>query len=131
MITEAATEKKPKRGRPRLAPVEFDRLLEFKGPGQSRRNHTNLFHAGFAQAVMMKGLDVENDEDLAATEFGWLFCPKPRWGLLSELGRFVDHDTIREYARQICELKPGAKRGIAILRRIRTGIRPEAHLQNW
>jgi hypothetical protein len=46
---------------------------------------------------------------------------KIRASILVELGRVDDDETLWDFARKICELKPLAKDAIALIRRWRTG----------
>jgi|SRR5579884_2719887 len=41
--------------------------------------------------------------------------------ILTELGRIKDEDTLRDIARQICEIKPRCKDALVMIRRWRTG----------
>ena len=47
-----------------------------------------------------------------------------RHTILAELGRIEDEDDLRSIARQICELKPGSKEAVAMIRQWRTGKSP-------
>ena len=46
---------------------------------------------------------------------------KPRWTILSELGRVRDPDTVRDMAAQLCKEKPKAAIAVSTIRELRTG----------
>jgi len=48
-------------------------------------------------------------------------------GILAELGRIRDADTMRAVALRICELKPSTKEAVAIIRRFRLRREPPAN----
>jgi len=61
--------------------------------------------------------------------FEWLVGTAPDWrgmkrGILSELGRLLEEELIREVALELCQRKPTRREAIAYIRRVR-GVRKE------
>src|SRR5262245_22727326 len=110
---------KPLRGRPRVM-TRVDRLMleNINGNAKSERSLQNTHYRIRAMAFL-------RDDD----RFKWLFDEEAgTWqrGILAELGRLQDGETIKAYAARICELKPKTKDAIVMLRRARIGKSPKA-----
>jgi hypothetical protein len=115
-ISEAASKK---RGRPKAWSEAAMAVSRFCVPDVKTTRH--LQNVAYRQLAMGY---LANDP-----AFAWL-CDSERmtagdaaWrpGILAELGRFLEEETIKAYAARICELKPKTKDAIAMLRRARTG----------
>jgi hypothetical protein len=118
----AAAAVKPKRGRPRRWPADFEMLSKFMvGEGKSPRHLRDMAYLNRAMFAL------RDDSD----RFGWLFPPTGRWrrSLLAELGRIDDPEEMAAVADMICEHKPTTKKAIKIIRRARLGREPSASME--
>jgi hypothetical protein len=115
---------KPKRGRPRVIPADWERALTPTGifiDCNSDRAKQNIFYRSQALRVLGYGKDpmfswLADIEGMRTNE------PKSlRSSILAELGRIQDEETLRAVALQICELKPKARDASAMIRDARRG----------
>jgi len=117
--SEAASEKR-RRGRPRLTNAALDDILKFIGPDiQTRRGLLNVFYRQLALDVLQLDPRFAWVADGTKMKAGVRGAWKP--GILTELGRIRDADTMRAVAFRICELRPKTKEAVAIIRRFRLG----------
>jgi hypothetical protein len=123
-ISENFSEK-PRRGRPPVMNPELEkRCRRAAGMFQhsSRRANVNEYYFYEAMGALWPDGDAEQEEANKVT-FAWLGDPSTQKGtkntIVSELGRLVDPDTIREAARQICERKMRTREAVVRLRRLR------------
>lgn len=113
-----------KRGRPKRFDDNTEAVLEATGlftEITSERARTNIMYRQLALSVLM-GANTNN-------KYGWLFdfeClssqksgARPKFTLLSELGRIADPAGICDMAAWLCEHKPSTREGILIIRRYR------------
>lgn len=122
-IPEAASKKK--RGRPKAWGEVVMAISQSCVPNvRTRRHLQNVSYREFAIGCLVDD-----------PQFAWLCDGRKMqsgepgaWqpGILAELGRFLDKETIKAYATRICELQPKTKDAIVMLRRARTGKSPEA-----
>lgn len=107
--------KNRKRGRPPIfdpVSTELSNAIWDDGP-KSRRGLQNYQYMTRALAAM------GNERD---TKYRWLYSPeKVRFTILYELGRLQDEEDIRDFAEQICEMKPKSKDAVAMIRNWRLG----------
>jgi hypothetical protein len=112
--SEAAPETppKPRRGRPRATPPEFDYFMARLGDDdKSRRTIVKRFHLSRAASVL-------EDEE----RFGYIVgSDKPRMDILAELGRIENDETLMEIADCICSRKMKTKDAITAIRWYRLG----------
>lgn len=121
-ISEAASEKqKPlKRGRP---PAFCQAQMNFyKGLFPEIRTRRGLQDRAYA----LQAYDVLKDD----RGFEWL-CSTPekinastgelQFSILGALGRITDPEALKAVAREVCRLKPSARRAVVMIRRWRTG----------
>jgi hypothetical protein len=106
------TPPKPRRGRPRATPPEFDYFMARLGDDdKSRRTIVKRFHLSRAARVL-------EDEERFAYIVG---SGKPRMDILAELGRIENDATLMEIADYICRHKMKTKDAITAIRRYRLG----------
>jgi hypothetical protein len=104
-ISETVSQK-PKRGRPPLLSAEAMAMWGSLMPGATPRTIQNFYYQFRAQGFLK--------DDPAC---GWLTGHGSRRQLLlSELGRIPNDADLVHVARSICEMKPTAKRGVAMIR---------------
>ena len=120
---ENVTEK-PKRGRPRSTPPDWDLIMRRVGQTGTPRTLVNFYYTSRAMAVLNLKSIPEDDP------LRWLYDPtlaahNERAGfkqtILSELGRIPDDQLLRAVALQVCELKPKTRDAIIMIRRLRVG----------
>lgn len=120
-ITENISQNR-KPGRPRKFSADIEAISDAIGlftDSKTRRNRLNILHRQRALSVMGN-----NAEGLT-----WLFdkegfqrgSVKIKQGILSELGRIDDDESLIAIARQLCELKPTTREAVAMVRRWRLG----------
>jgi hypothetical protein len=119
---EAASEKGPRRGRPK---VFDDRLLEAIGSGGPNTRRGQQERA-YAYAAMKRAGILEEPSEGTKSRLGWLVDgERARWGILAQLGRIEDPETFREALAWVLEERPKAKDAEATIRRMRTGRVPQ------
>ena len=124
-LPEAVSEKR-RRGRPRLTNEALDGFLTFCGPEiQTRRGLLNVFYRELALDVLQLDPRFAWVADGAKMTAGVRGAWKP--GILTELGRIRDADTMRAVALRICELKPKTREAVAMIRRFRLNREPPAN----
>jgi hypothetical protein len=120
-ISEAASEKK--RGRPRVITEKDATIIEYVSPDvKTERGRQNVYYRLRATNALLGDSAFSwlcDRESMHAGEGKW------RKGLLSELGRIPNLDDLKTVAAEICKIKPKAKEGIRLIRRLRIGRTPE------
>jgi hypothetical protein len=112
---EAASENppKPRRGRPRATPPEWDGMASWTLSGKTRRTVVKQWY----MARAADDLDKSEGQD-----FGYLIGPsRLRSEILAELGQLDDDDRILEAAACVCEHEVKAKDAVAMIRAWRNG----------
>jgi len=122
-ISETASEKK--RGRPKVLDAVHEQIAKSCNHDvRTTRGLQNIHYRLRAQNCLIDDERFKWLCDRDAMAKGAPNAWKP--GILSELGRLDDDETIKAYAARICELKPKTKDAITMLRRARTGKAPDA-----
>lgn len=120
-ISETVSENTEKRGRGR--PPIMDKATEaqverFFPQIRTRRGKQNIDYQMYASSVL------KND-----SRFFWIVGnnKEMHWKpiILTELGRCLSAEVIKNFALKICELKPKSKDAVALIRSWRTGKKPE------
>lgn len=115
---ESASKNRRRRGRPRVWSEDATALARFVSPNvKTGRALQNTSYRQLALRCLVQDPAFSWLCNGAKMEAGAPNAWKP--GILSELGRFLDEETIRAFAARICELKPSTKEAIAMLRRAR------------
>ncbi len=127
-ISEAASEIPPqKRGRPPAFPAEWLSILQGLNPNiRSRHGLLNVAYRQDAIRLLEGHPECGWLCDYAAMQAGKE--PETKWSLLTELGRLLQTHTpasVLKLAKVVCQQQPGVKDGVARLRRLRTGERPD------
>ena len=119
--SETVSEKKRKRGRPKIIPDRERSIL--KGLCPEVRTERGLQDAYFwMYALQVLGYGREEQFLHLCDEKR----DKNKLTVLSELGRFGDPHVMRELALTICEHQLSAREAVRWLREIRTGKQPQA-----
>ena len=127
---ETETEKKP-RGRPPI--LDWGQLMNIgmRYPRRSDRTLMNLYYAEEALAA----LDIDGyarDHPLRWLTHDRDGEPYLKHGILTELGRLLHSHGLEAMAlaaKDICEIKPTVKDGMATLRQLRLGKQPAASVE--
>jgi hypothetical protein len=134
-ITENTSEKKKRRGRPRLMEADWEEYMrETTGQYVSHRTIQNADYE--TRAVMVLKLSMTNAPDYP---YRWLADPTKqhicgrsqrqgyRKTVLAELGRIKNEEDLRDVALEVCRLKPKTQDAIRMIRRSRLGQSPKAN----
>jgi hypothetical protein len=105
---------KPKRGRPRVIPAEWEFLAQTFGlVNKTRKTVVKRFHAMQVSIVL---------SEAGREKFRYLIGPdKAPWEILTELSRFRDNKTMLLAATEICEREMTAEDACLLCRRWRNG----------
>jgi hypothetical protein len=109
------TETPKRRGRPPKLQDAVAVLQTLGEPGQ-RRAAENAVYMGKAISLLCA-----DGSGVVQPPYDWL---NGRKTILAELGRLNDTHDIKPFAARICELKPSAVEGAALLRQVRRGGMP-------
>jgi len=127
-VKEAASEREGRKcGRPPVFPSEYlEKLAVIYPDVKTHRHRVNL-------AYLARSMKLLKDDP----RFKWLIDPERairgepgsfRRGILCELGRIDNEDTVRVIALKICELRPKTKDAVVMIRRWRTRTVPAGDL---
>ena len=114
---------KPRYGRPRLLPPEYERELA----RQARVESTQSVHGRYYATVAARALFDLDQPGWVPHEAAFAHFVKPngdlKWSMLSELGRLPDDETTRAVARIVGRQRLPTALAVALIRRLRVGDR--------